>query len=42
MFDEKDFEIIGHLIGLCAKDFENSADYIRAEVTKLCEKYPLY
>ena len=39
---EEDFEIIGHLIGLCAKDFENSADYIRAEVTKLCEKYPLY
>ena len=21
---------------------ENKADYIRAEVTKLCEKYPLY
>ncbi len=39
---EEDFEVIGHLIGLCAKDFENSADYIRAEVTKLCEKYPLY
>ena len=34
--------LIGHLIGLCAKDFENSADYIRAEVTKLCEKCPLY
>ena len=25
-----------------ATDFENKADYIRGEVTKLCEKYPLY
>ena len=39
---EEDMAIVGHLIGLCAKDFENSADLIRAEVTKLCEKYPLY
>ena len=39
---EEDMAVIGHLIGLCAKDFENSADTIRAEVTKLCEKYPLY
>ena len=41
-FKEEDMALIGHLIGLCAKDFENSADYIRAEVTKLCEKCPLY
>ena len=41
-FKEDDMALIGHLIGLCAKDFENSADYIRAEVTKLCEKCPLY
>ena len=41
-FKEEDMTLIGHLIGLCAKDFENSADYIRAEVTKLCEKCPLY
>ena len=33
---------LGELIALAAKDFENSADYIRAEVTKICEKYPLY
>ena len=39
---EEDMAVVGHLIGLCAKDFENSADLIRAEVTKLCEKYPLY
>ena len=41
-FKEDDMALIGHLIGLCAKDFDNSADYIRAEVTKLCEKCPLY
>jgi glycine hydroxymethyltransferase len=41
-FKEDDMALIGHLIGLCAKDFENSADYIRAEVTKLCEKCHLY
>lgn len=25
-----------------ATDFENKADYIRDEVTKLCDQYPLY
>jgi glycine hydroxymethyltransferase len=35
-------EKLGELIALAAKDFDNSADYIRAEVTKICEKYPLY
>ena len=39
---EDDMKVLGKLIALTAKDFENSADYIRAEVTKLCEKYPLY
>jgi len=39
---EEDLAVVGHLIGLCAKDFEGSADAIRAEVTKLCAKYPLY
>ena len=39
---EEDLAIVGHLIGLCAKDFEQSSDYIRSEVTKLCAKYPLY
>jgi len=33
---------LAHLIGLTAKDFDGSRDYIRAEVTKICEKYPLY
>ncbi len=39
---EEDMVTIGKLIKLVASDFENSADYIRAEVAKLCEKYPLY
>ena len=39
---EDDLAAVGHLIGLCAKDFENSADEIRAQVTALCAKYPLY
>ncbi len=39
---EDDMKVIAHLIKLAATDFENSADYIRAEVTKICQKYPLY
>ena len=39
---EEDMEVIAECIWLAATDFENKADYIRAEVTKLCEKYPLY
>ncbi len=41
-FGTEEFKTIGHLIGLCAKDYDNSADYIRAEVKKLCEKFPLF
>ena len=37
-----DMKTLAHLIGLAAKDFDGSREYIRAEVTKLCEKYPLY
>ena len=39
---EEDMKVLAHLITLTATDFEDKADYIRAEVTKLCEKYPLY
>ncbi|MBQ5389861.1 MAG: serine hydroxymethyltransferase, partial [Clostridia bacterium] len=38
----EEMKIIGHLIGLCAKDYEAQAEYIRAEVAKLCEKFPLF
>ncbi len=39
---EADMPKIAECIWLAATDFENQADYIRAEVTKLCEKYPIY
>jgi len=39
---EEDMVTIGKLIKLVASDFENSADYVRAEVAKICKKYPLY
>lgn len=39
---EEDMEVLARLITLTATDFESKAEYIRAEVTKLCEKYPLY
>ena len=39
---EEDMVKIAELIHLTATDYENSADYIRAEVNKICEKYPIY
>ena len=39
---EEDMVVLGKLIKLCATEFETKADYIRAEVTKICEKYPIY
>lgn len=41
-FTEEDMALVGHLIGLTAKDFEHSANTVREEVTKLCRKHPLY
>ncbi len=39
---EEDMVMLGKLIKLCATEFEEKADYIRAEVTKICDKYPIY
>ena len=39
---EDEMRKIGHLIALCAKDYDNSADYIRSEVAKLCKDFPLF
>ena len=39
---EEDMKTLAKLFKLAATDFENSADAIRAEVTAICEKYPLY
>jgi glycine hydroxymethyltransferase len=37
-----DMKVIAKLIKLTASDFEGKADYKRDEVTKLCNKYPMY
>ncbi len=39
---EEDMDIIAECIYLTATDFENKADDIRAMVTSVCDKYPLY
>ena len=39
---EEDMLKIAECIDLAVKDFDNKKDYIRGEVTKICEKYPLY
>ncbi len=39
---EGDMDKIAECIWLAATDFEAKADYIRAEVTKICKKYPIY
>ena len=39
---EEDMPKIAECIWLAATDFEAKADYIRAEVTTLCDKYPIY
>lgn len=38
----EDMEVIAECIYKATVDFENSGDSIRAEVNKLCAKYPLY
>lgn len=39
---ESDMELLAHLIAETARDFEGNRAAVRAEVTKICEKYPLY
>ena len=39
---EEDMVALGKLIKLCATEFETKADYIRKEVTRICDKYPIY
>lgn len=39
---EEDMEVIAKCIWWAATDFEAKADQIRAEVTKICDKYPIY
>lgn len=39
---EEDMVVIGNCIAKVIKEKEAALDYVRAEVKKLCEKYPLY
>ena len=41
-FVEEDMVKVAELVHLTASDFESKADYIKSEVTLLCEKYPIY
>ena len=40
--EEEDMKKVAELIRLVATDYEAKADYVRDEVTKICEKYPIY
>ena len=39
---EADMEKLAELIDLAIRDFDNQKEYIRGEVVKLTEKYPIY
>lgn len=39
---EADMEKIAKCIWLAATDFDGKADYIREEVTRICDAYPIY
>ena len=41
-FLESDMDKVAELIYLTASDYQANAAYVKAEVNKLCEKYPLY
>jgi len=38
----EEMERIAHCIGLTARDFEGSADFVRETVADICRKFPLY
>ena len=38
----EDMKTIARLFGMVAKDYENTADEVRATVAAICKKYPLY
>jgi len=41
-FGEEEMKKIAELFYLTATNYDAKADYIRDEVSKMCEKYPLY
>ncbi|MBQ8331506.1 MAG: serine hydroxymethyltransferase [Clostridia bacterium] len=38
----EEMKTIARLFGMVAKDFDNTAEQVRAEVAAICKKYPLY
>ena len=40
--NEEDMDKIAEFIYLCATDFENNIEKIKAGVNKICERYPIY
>ena len=38
----EEMKTVARLLGAVAKDYENSADAVRAEVAELCKRFPLY
>ena len=40
--NEEDMDKIAEFIYLCATDFENNIEKIKAGVTEICERYPIY
>ena len=38
----EEMKTIARLFGMVAKDYENAADAVRAEVAELCKRFPLY
>ncbi len=41
-FKEPEMDKLAELLALCIKDFDNSKDYVKVEVKKLCDSFPLY
>ncbi len=41
-FKEPEMVKIGQLMGMVARDFEGTADQVRAEVNELCARFPIY
>lgn len=39
---EKDMKKVAKLLALCIKDFDNSKEYIKSKVEKMCAEYPIY
>ncbi len=39
---EKDMKKVAKLLALCIKDFDNSKEYIKSEVERMCAEYPIY